>query len=138
MRIDRKPSGALLIHGVASAVALSAAVAVGVGLGFRLDAPTTVTKTVTHEIPPTCLEIEAAVQAERARAADIDEAAAAVDVLLAGLDDVVLTRDEDQIATHAEHVDDAMRLEQAAELALATAQADLDTAVSKCTPERPE
>jgi len=107
-------------------------------VGGRMTAPTPEPRveTITHEIPPACLEIEAALQAERARLAKLEDIAANADALSAGLPAVVLTNDSEQIVEHAKAVDDANRAEQAARLQLADEMTALDAVVRKCAPER--
>jgi len=112
-------------------------VSAGVALGqATVPTPDPIVKAVTLEIPPACLEIEDALQAERARLATLEDTADNATALAAGLDDVALTKDSKQILKHADAVDDANRKEQAARLQLADEMTALDAVVRKCAPER--
>lgn len=96
------------------------------------------TETVMLDAPPACEEIAPALQTERARLATLADATDNAGALAAGLDDVALTKDGEQIIAAAEELDEANRRVQAARLALATDQAATDAVVADCTPERPE
>jgi hypothetical protein len=108
-------------------------VGAGVVLG-RITAPTPdpIVRTEVRD----CQEIAPALQAERARLATLEDAEANAAALAAGLDDVALTLDTDQILDHTKAVDDANRKVQDLRLQLATEMATLDAAVGACAPER--
>ncbi|MFI6428496.1 hypothetical protein [Promicromonospora sp. NPDC050880] len=122
------------------ALVLTAAMALPVAAaGYAvavITAPEPETRTVMLDAPPACAKIGPAVQAERARAARVDEAAAAVLAASEELADVVLSADPDAVIEQAEAVDAALRDEQQAKLDLATAQTTTDAVVGDCTPER--
>jgi len=135
-RIERKPSLALLTQAGLHVVGAGAVLAIGVQLGFYYDEPKIVTETKVLELPPACLEIEAAMQAERARAEQLATARDEVLYASAELGDVALTADADAIVEQAEALDDAKREVQQGGLDLADTQAATDAVVGDCAPER--
>jgi hypothetical protein len=116
-----------------------AVVSAGAGAGaYALTAPEPkpVIRTRVLDVPPACQEIAPALQTERARAATLADSMDSADALAAGLDDVALTKDADQIVEHADALDDANRKEQELRLQLATDMATTDAVVADCAPER--
>ena len=134
----RRPGDRLVPALLAFGIAMISAGAGAGAYALTGPEPKPVIRTVVHEIPPACLEIEDALQAERARLATLEDIAANADALSAGLPSVVLTNDSEQITEHADDVDDANRKEQDARLQLATDMAALDAIVGDCAPERAE
>lgn len=94
------------------------------------------TRTLVLDGPPACREIADAVQHERALTMELDEAAALVAEISAGLPDVVLSSDGDEIIAEAKALDEAKRDAQALELDLAAAQNTTSAVVGDCAPER--
>ncbi|MEU4386797.1 hypothetical protein [Promicromonospora sp. NPDC023805] len=135
-KFERPPAPVLLGLAALYVVGAAGVGGGGVALGFWLDEPATITETITHDAAPACREIEAELQAERARVEHLAEAQENVDHAAADLAEVTLSADPDAIIRSAEILDTARRDEQQTRLDLATAHATTDAAVADCAPER--
>lgn len=135
-KFERMPAPALLAQLAAYVVAAVGIGGGGVALGFWLDEPVTITEIRTLAAAPACREIEAELQAERARLEFLAEQQESVDHAAADLAEVTLSADPDAIIRSAEILDAAMRTEQQMRLDLATAHNTTDAVVANCAPER--
>lgn len=133
---ERPPAPVLLAEIALYVVGAAALGGGGVGIGFWLDEPATRTEIKVLAVAPACREIEAELQAERARVEYLAEQQENVDHAAADLAEVTLSADPDAIVRSGEILDAAMRTEQQMRLKLATAHATTDAVVANCAPER--
>jgi hypothetical protein len=117
-------------------LALAAFMTGGLTGNLTAPEPKPETVTITHPVPPACIEAIDAARSERAHTETERQHDGLAAERSADLADAALSRDDDVIQDAATALDAELRLAQQADLDRADAAAAFDTAAGKCLPER--